>query len=109
MAAGVFGKNLSINSASGSKSVNTILGGTNTYEKVIIRAVKTGPNEGAIYIGGSDVSATVFGMVLETGEEREFYSGHALASAVNLGANLFVFNPHPTENVRVDVIGFATA
>jgi hypothetical protein len=108
MAAGVFGKNLSINSGSGNKSVNTILTGTNTYEKVIVKAVQTGPNPGAVNFGGSDVSASVFGGILETGKMMEFYSGHAAASAVNLGANLFFFNPS-SESIRLDVIGFATA
>jgi hypothetical protein len=108
MAAGVFAKNITINSSSGAKSVNTILTGTNTYEKIIVKVVKIGPNKGAVNIGGSDVSASIFGMVLETGEEKEFYSGHNVASAVNIGANLFFFNPS-SENIRLDVIGFATA
>lgn len=108
MAAGVFGKNISINSGSGSKSVNTILTGTNTYEKVIVKVTKTGANPGAVNVGGSDVSATIFGMILETGKEYEFYAGHSVASAVNIGANLFFFNPS-SEDIRLEVLGFATA
>lgn len=108
MAAGVFGKNITINSSSGSKSINTILTGTNTYEKVIVKCVQIGANVGAVNFGGSDVSSSVYGGILETGKEMEFYEGHGVASAVNIGANLFFFNPS-SEDVRLDVIGFATA
>lgn len=108
MAAGIVGANLSVNSASGSKSVNNILGGTNTYEKVIVTITKTGPNEGAVNVGGSNVSASIFGMVLETGKSYEFYSGHGVTAGVNIGANLFFFNPS-SESLRIDVLGFATA
>lgn len=108
MAAGIIGANITINSASGSKSVNTILGGTNTYEKVIVNVIKVGPNPGAINVGGINVSASIFGMIIETGKGMEFYQGHIVASGVNIGANLFFFNPS-SENVRLDVLGFATA
>lgn len=104
MAAGVFGANLSINAASGSKSINTILGGTNTYERVVITVTKTGVKDGVVHVGGSNVSASVFGYVLKTGDTWDIPA----STTVNMGANLFVFNPS-TENVRVEVVGFATA
>lgn len=104
MAAGVVGKNLSLTLSGGSKSANTVLGGTNIYEKLIISAHKTGPNPGVIHIGGSDVSATIFGYILETGKELEI----CVSTGVGLGVNLFVFNPS-SEAVRVVILGFATA
>ena len=104
----IVGANITINSSSGSKSVNTILGGTNTYEKIIVNVVKIGPNKGAVNVGGSNVSSTVFGMIIETGTEKEFYVGHGVSSAVGIGANLFFFNPS-AESIRLDIIGFATA
>lgn len=104
MAAGIIGANISINLSSGSKSINTILGGTNIYEKIIITVVKIGPNEGVIHVGGSNVSATVFGEVIRTGEKREYLGN----TVIGFGANMFVINPS-SENVRVDILGFATA
>lgn len=108
MAAGIIGANISLTLSDGAKSVNQILGGTNTYEKIIVNVVKTGPNLGAVNVGGSNVSDSVFGKVLETGKEYEFYAGHGVSAAVNIGANLFFINPS-AEAIRLDVLGFATA
>lgn len=104
MAAGVFGANLSIVLADGSKSVNTILGGTNTYERIIITVTQLGTKPGVVHVGGSNVSASIFGEILKTGTRTE-YTG---STAINFGANLFVINPSP-ESVRVEILGFATA
>lgn len=108
MAAGIIGANTTLTSGGGSKSVNTILGGTNTYEKIIVSVVKTGTQEGAVHVGGSNVSGSIFGYIIRTGEEKEFYSGHGVTAAVNIGANLFFFNPS-NDSLRIQILGFATA
>lgn len=108
MAAGIIGANIVLNAGIGKKSVNQILGGTNTYEKVIVNVVQTKGNPIAVYIGDTNITSLVFGMILKAGESYEFYSGHGVASAVNIGANLFFLNPS-SEDLRLDVLGFATA
>lgn len=108
MAAGIIGANISLTLAGGSKSVNTILGGTNTYEKIIVSVDQLGSIAGVIHVGGSNVSASIFGDMIRTGEEKEYYMGQAVASAVGIGANLFFLNPS-NESIRVSILGFATA
>lgn len=103
MAAHFSGANITINSVSGNKSIDTILGTNQDHERVYITAVQTGPNPGVVHVGGSNVSASVFGGMIRTGETMEYRT--ITPATVDFGSNLFVFNPS-LENVRVEVIAF---
>jgi len=111
MAAGVFGKNQIINSTSGVITASSLIG-SNTYEKILVYIDKIGPNPGAVNVGKAtapdQVSTTIFGDVIETGDMREYYESQVPNAAVGIGTNLGFFNPS-TEDVRIRMLGFATA
>lgn len=104
MAAGVFGANIELDVSDGAVTINSILGGANSYEKLIITVAQLGPNPGVIHIGGSVVSSSIFGHIMRTGETSEFVAN----TSANMGSTMKIFNPS-SDTLRVDILGFATA
>lgn len=111
MAVGVFGNKQDIALGTGVVTPNSLLG-ANTYEKIIVSVDQIGSNPGVVYVGKAtapnQVSATVYGDVIKTGETKEYYQCQVPNSLVVIGANMGFLNPS-TNLVRIRMLGFATA
>jgi hypothetical protein len=107
----VVGKFIILNQDNPPININSILGGGNNYERVVVSPIGigeihklqgVGENLGAVYIGDSNVDLVTFDDIVITGQHREYTTD----DYANIGTDMFVFVPQST-SVKVAVLGFA--
>jgi hypothetical protein len=91
-------------------NINGILGGSHTYERIVISPIGigedhkhrgVGENLGAVYVGDLNVNGSTFDDIVLTGDSR----GYDTTDYSNLGTDMFVFVPQ-VESIKVGVLGF---